>query len=215
MDIIDISKFRFKRTKQLFELANLAGHHADLLAEKYAHDADQAPLTALNMSFNYFVHAAEIFDFYHHRWFVPGTPFILSSEMVERESLVLRSMIIETLSAFEYGAKQAVKSAGSPFTFNGRVYLGNIMAKSHEIGITSAAQDAFWDFIREWRNAGVHNNGVGERWKTLTLSSGAQLSIYENAMATWRTSEAITLTRDCIEHFASWCDGFLSRRQRP
>jgi hypothetical protein len=182
---------------------------------KHRAKAGDAPIGALNMANQYAIVALELLSHYKAIWdrMPPGAvpdPARTRQENAERVITITKAVFILTLSAMEFGAKQALAGEPSKLPLGGdRVYLRRIIAKSREKGWLPIADETGWRGVIELRNTLVHNNGIAETTEDFALPNGPTISLVSGRMIQGNLRFLPEVTLWASDAFAKWADAFL------
>ena len=204
---------------RLARLMQSTGLAAQDLADRFTFEVQEPPLGALNNSFNAMVMYLELLDFWYAHWADLGRERLTRAEVEqigqengERVVMALMHMTVAVLSAFEAGAKQVVRERNILSTMpTGRLYLGSVLKQSYEDKLISQADNSFWLFVREFRNATVHNNSVAECTMSLALESGATMNLISNTMTRSSIGDMMSFIESIVAKYIAWCDAALTK----
>lgn len=187
------------------------------LAARHGLSAAESPLDALGMCHNISVMSLELLYYYLQVWggtVAKGTVTEdkrIRHENGERVVLITKTLVIMSLSAFEFGAKQAVLTRPGKVEFaGGRIYLPKIMHASVQAGLIGPETCTCWEGLTKLRNCLVHNNGIADETATYTYPGGLTVALSNGRMTQGNLHFFPGLTNWATGAFADWCEAFLN-----
>lgn len=165
----------------------------DDIHKKLGIEPNNIPSTVFGMIHNHLLLGHEIFSFYDRQWSNPKLAARIKESEIERTKRenwdrvneVQKMLFIASMSSFEHIAKEYHNSnpekLGSIEKRYGRIYLRDIIGKSHAIGIINHENYELWEGLLNLRNILVHNNAISDI--TLKLKyQNAELILNEGQM---------------------------------
>jgi hypothetical protein len=185
------------------------------LSARFALNPGEPPVGGFNMVNQHAIIALETLSYYHGVWSKVSAgsvadPWRARQENAERVNIITKAMFILSMSAFEFTAKETIKSRPRNLPLKqGRVYLRNIIGASIRAGLIDPADEQPWEGVIELRNILVHNNGIADKTATYQLLGGPSIALMAGGMAQGNLKFFPKLLLWTIEAFARWSEGHL------
>lgn len=172
------------------------------------------PFTSFVQTANHARLAHEVTEWYRDHW--EGGPEAWQIRRLDeiRECLMIvrRSMLIQTLSAMEYGARVATagyaefavrRARGKP------LYWANFMNVAAQSSHISEADRNGWEGVIRLRNSVVHNNAIADFTRDYVLPDVLTMHFVDGEMFEGRANALSEMTWWCMHAYARWCNAFL------
>lgn len=191
----------------LSELRTTCGDLQDRFTNQTKWDSRAQPIGAFGMCSNYATQSLEL-HLYYATVFQNTSDARLQND--ERILMLQTSLLVQILSAVEFGTKEAVKFIPNSFrNIDGRLYLTKILKNSRELFDITDDDYIRWQSAIELRNCIVHNNAISEK-KILQSYPDFDLTFVVGKMI---KTDLLTLPKLCkwiVTAFGKWVDKYLS-----